>query len=88
MMSLLFSGQGHVINNVMTTHVLLISAGTNNLRMTSVTTMQFFLEINREGDKITLILKGHIIKRILHLWSFHMKFIKLTKGLFDKFHLN
>ena len=33
------------------------------------------------------MLKGHMINRILHSWSFHMKFIKLAKGSFDKFHM-
>ena len=29
-----------------------------------------------------------MINRILHLWSFHMKFIKLAEGSFDKFLIN
>ena len=29
--------------------------------------------------------KGHMIKRILYSWPFHMKFIKLAKGSFNKF---
>ena len=33
------------------------------------------------------ILKCHMINRILHSWSFHMKFIKLPEGSFDKFHM-
>ena len=32
-------------------------------------------------------LYSHMIKRILHSWSFHMKFIKLAKGSFNKFHM-
>ena len=28
--------------------------------------------------------KSHMIKRILHSWSFYMKFIKLAKGSFKK----
>ena len=39
-----------------------------------------------EGNKI-LFLKGHIMNRILQLWSFHLKFMKLTEGSFYKFHL-
>ena len=31
--------------------------------------------------------KGHMIKRILHLWSFHMKFMKLIEGSFHTFHM-
>ena len=26
-------------------------------------------------------MKGHIVNRILHSWSFHMKFMKLAEGL-------
>ena len=33
------------------------------------------------------MLKGHMINRILHSWSFHMKFIKLAEGSCDKFHM-
>ena len=29
-----------------------------------------------------------MIIRILHLWSFHMKFMALAKGSFHKFHMN
>ena len=32
-------------------------------------------------------LKGHMIKRILHSWSFHMKFMKLAESSFHKFHM-
>ena len=28
-----------------------------------------------------------MIKRILHSWSFHMKFIELGEGSFHKFHI-
>ena len=31
--------------------------------------------------------RSHMIKRILHSWSFHMKFIKLAEGSFNKFHM-
>ena len=31
--------------------------------------------------------KGHMVNRILHSWSFHMKFIKLAEGSFHKFHM-
>ena len=41
MTSLLFSGKRHVINNVMTTHVLTLSAGTSDV----MKTMHFFIEI-------------------------------------------
>ena len=31
--------------------------------------------------------RSHMIKRILHSWSFYMKFIKLAQGSFNKFHM-
>ena len=31
--------------------------------------------------------EAHMLNMISHLWSFYMKFIKLAKGLFDKFHI-
>ena len=31
--------------------------------------------------------KGHMINRILHSWSFHMKFMKRAFGEFHKFHM-
>ena len=74
-------------NNVMTTRVLTLSAGTSNVMTTSVTTMYFSLNIvNFKCDK-KAPLKGHMINRILHSWSFRMKFIKLAEGSFDKFHM-
>ena len=36
---------------------------------------------------INPILKGIMINRILHSWSFHMKFMKLSEGSFHKFHM-
>ena len=47
----------------------------------------FFVEIMSTLKVIKTILKGHMINRILHSWSFHMKFIKLSEGSFDKFHI-
>ena len=32
-------------------------------------------------------LKGQMINRILHSWSFHIKFIKFAKGSYNKFHM-
>ena len=40
-----------------------------------------------KGDKIPAILKGHMINRVLHMWSIYMKFIKLVKDLLHKFHI-
>ena len=96
-----------VINNVMTTRILTLSAGTSNIMTTYVTTMHFLLKslstlkakkksVERSYDKqkslSTLkakksLLKGCMINRTLHSWSFHMKFIKLAEGSFDKFHM-
>ena len=53
MTSQIFSGKGYAINNVMTTHYVTLSAGIRTVMTTSVTTMQFFIEIKFEGDKIT-----------------------------------
>ena len=85
MTSLLFSGLHHVINNVMTTRVLTLSAGTSNVMTTSVTTMHCFIEIMSTLKAKSF--ESHMINRILHEWSFHMKFIKLAEGSFDKFHM-
>ena len=37
--------------------------------------------VHFEGDKTYFI--GHMIKGILHSWSFHMKFIKFAESLFN-----
>ena len=49
---LLFSGQRHVINNVMTTRYITLTEGTSNVMTMSVTTMQIFMEINFEVDEL------------------------------------
>ena len=49
---LLFHRKCHVINNGMTTCYITLLAQTSNVMMTSITTMQIFIEINFEGDKI------------------------------------
>ena len=41
------STERHVINNVITTCYITLSAGTSNVMTTSVTTMQIFIEINK-----------------------------------------
>ena len=60
--------------------------------VTSLTTfmsaMRFLIEIMFTLKAINLILKGHMINRILHSLSFHMKFVKLAKGSFLTFHVN
>ena len=47
----------------------------------------FLLEILFILKTIKYCLKGHMINRILHSWSFQMKFIKLAEGSFHKFHM-
>ena len=58
---------------------------------TSVTTMLIFIENMSTLRAIKSYFKSHMIKRILHEWSFHMEFtgefIKLAKGSFNKFHM-
>ena len=50
-------------------------------------TMGFPIEIMFIFKVIKSILKGHMINRILHSWSFHMKFMKLAEGAYHKFHI-
>ena len=47
----------------------------------------FLLEILFILKTIKYHLKGHMINRILHSWSFHMEFMKLAEGSFHKFHM-
>ena len=49
--------------------------------------IRFLLELMFILKAIKSCLKGHMINRILHEWSFHMKFVKLAKGSFDIFHM-
>ena len=53
---------------------------------TSVSTMRFLFEILSILKAIKSSLKGHMINRISHSLSFHMKFMKQAKGSFHKFH--
>ena len=54
---------------------------------TSVSTMRFLLEILSISKAIKSVFKSHMINRILHSWSFHIKFMKVAKGSFHKFHM-
>ena len=47
----------------------------------------FLLEIMVILKAIKSLLKGHMIKRILHLWSFLMKFMKLAEDSFHTFNM-
>ena len=71
--------------SVMTTCVLTLLREYVRSLTTSVTTMLIFIGNLSILKAIKLYLRGHMIKRILHSWSFHMKFIKLAKGSFNKF---
>ena len=73
--------------SVMTTHVLTLLREYVTSLTTSVTTMLIFIGNMSILKAIKLYLRCHMIKQILHLWSFHMKFIKLAKVLFNKFHM-
>ena len=55
---------------------------------TSVSTMRFLTgKCSLIFKAINPILKDHMFNRILHPWSFHMKFMKLAEGSFHKFHI-
>ena len=47
----------------------------------------FSIEIKSTFKAIKSQLKGHMINRILHEWSFHMQFMKFAKDSFHKFHM-
>ena len=52
-----------------------------------VSTVRFRIEITVILRAIKTHLKRHVINRILRSWSFHMKFMKLAKGSFHKYHI-
>ena len=58
-----------------------------NYHMTSLLFAFLVEKMSTLKAKKKTLLKGHMINRILHSWSFHMKIIKLARGLFDKFHM-
>ena len=73
--------------NRMTTRVITLwRKGVTSLT-SFVSTMHFLIEIMLLLKAIKSFLKGHMINRILHEWSFHMKFMKLAEGSFNKFHM-
>ena len=54
-----------MINNVMTTRYITLLAGTSNVMMTSITTMQSFIDILKETSKaIKSHFESHMINRI------------------------
>ena len=70
--------------SVMTTRVLTLLREYVTSLTTSVTTMLNFIGNMFTLKAIKSYLRSHMIKRILHSWSFHMKFIKLAEGSFNK----
>ena len=69
--------------NRMTTRVITLWRVDVTSLTTSMSTMRLLLDIL----SILKAIKGHMINRILHSWSFHMKFMKLAEGSFHKFHM-
>ena len=73
--------------NHMTTRVITLWGVDVTSLTRSVLTMRFLLEILSSLKAIKSIFKSHMINRILHSWSFHMKFMKLAEGSFHKFRI-
>ena len=73
--------------NRLTTGVIILSCVYLTSLTTSVSTMRFVIEIMLIFKAIKSHFKGHVINRILHSWSFHMKFMKLAEGSFHNFHM-
>ena len=69
----------------MTTRYITLLAETSHAITISVTTAQIFVQIYKRWRRSNCILKGHIKIKILHSWSFHMKFTKLAKSRCIKF---
>ena len=71
--------------NFMTTCYITLSAVTSN---DDIRDNNANIHWNKQTLKvINSHLKGHMINRIILSWSLHIKFIMLTKGLFNKFHM-
>ena len=51
-----------------------------HVTLLTTSTTRFLKEIMFFFKTINPILKGHMTNRILHSWSFHMKFMKLAEG--------
>ena len=73
--------------SVMTTPVLTLLWEYATTLTTSVTPMLIFTGNMSTLKAVKSYLRSHIIKRILHSWSFHMKFIKHAECSFNKFHM-
>ena len=69
--------------NGMTTRVITLWCVDITSLTTSMSTMRFLAEILLLLWAFKSHLKDHMINKILHLWSFHIKFMKLAKGSFS-----
>ena len=73
-------------NSVKTTRVLtLLREYATTSLTTSVATMLIFIENMSTLTALKFFFKSHMIKRILHSWSFHIKFIKLAEACLINF---
>ena len=70
----------------MTTRVITLARRRNVIDNVHIN-KEFLIEIVIILKAIKSILWGHMINRILHSWSFNMKFMKLAEGSFHKFHM-
>ena len=70
-------------NSRMTTRVITLWLVCVTSLTTSVSTMRFQIELMFMLKAIKSRCKGHMINRILHSWSFQMKFMKLAEGSFN-----
>ena len=74
--------------NRMTTRVITLWRVHVTLLTTSMSTMHFLIEIKLILKTIESSLKGSYGKQtVLHSSSFHIKYMKLAKGSFHKFHM-
>ena len=73
--------------NHITTRVITLWRKRVTSLTTSMSTMRFLIEIIFILKAIKYHFKGHMINRILHSWSFHMKFMTPAEGSFHKFHM-
>ena len=73
--------------NRMTTHVITLWGIHIMSFTTSVSAVCFLLEILSILKAIKSNFNGSYDKQNLHWWSFHIKFTKLDKASFHKFHI-
>ena len=73
--------------NHMTTRVITPERVNVTSLTTSVSTMSFLTEIMPILKAINPTFKDHMINRILHSWSFQIKFMKLAECSFHKVHM-